>query len=174
MKPYWYGTVSLPRLVAAPTMLKISRLTDYGLLASVYLARNAGQVTAAREIAEFYHLPVPVVTKVLKTLHHGGLVTSHRGVAGGYVFDGDAESITLGTLIEMLEGPWDLTECETYDHEGNATCGIRVACPSRRFMFGINRAVKGAFEQVTLGDLVRGGVPIPVIDKEQFAREAAQ
>lgn len=155
-------------------MLKISRLTDYGLLAGVYLARNGGQVIAAREIAEFYHLPIPAVTKVLKTLHHGGLITSQRGVAGGYVFDGDPESITLGSLIEMLEGPWDLTECETYDHDGNATCAIRVACPSRRFMFGINRAVKGAFEQVTLGDLVRGGMPIPVIDKQQLgAREAA-
>jgi FeS assembly SUF system regulator len=155
-------------------MLKISRLTDYGLLASVFLARNPGQVTSAREIAEFYHLPLPVVTKVLKTLHHGGLVTSHRGVGGGYTFDGDPENITLGQLIAMLEGPWDLTECETFDHDGNATCGIRVACPSRRFMSGINRAVKGAFDQVTLGDLVRGGVPMPVIDKQQFApREAA-
>lgn len=155
-------------------MLKISRLTDYALLAAVYLARQAGRVTSAREIAEFYHLPVPAVTKVLKTLHQGGLIASHRGVGGGYAFDGDAENVTLGQLIEMLEGPWDLTECETYDHDGNATCAIRVACPSRRFMFGINRAVKGAFEQVTLGDLVRGGMPVPVIDKRQLsAREVA-
>ena len=149
-------------------MLKISRLTDYGLLASVYLARHAGRVVAAREIAEFYHLPVPAVTKVLKVLQHGGFVTSQRGVSGGYFFEGDLEAITLGHLIELLEGPWDLTECETFDHEGNATCGIRVACPSRRFMFGINRAIKGAFEQVTLGDLVRGGMPIPLIDKERL------
>jgi FeS assembly SUF system regulator len=155
-------------------MLKISRLTDYGLLASVFLARNAGQVLAAREIAEFYHLPLPAVTKVLKTLHQGGVVTSQRGVGGGYVFEGDAEQITLGHLIEILEGPWDLTECETTDDSGHATCAIRIACPSRRFMFGINRAVKGAFEQVTLGDLIRGGMPLPVIDKQQLSfREAA-
>jgi Rrf2 family protein len=156
-------------------MLKISRLTDYGLLAGVYLARNAGRVVAAREIAEFYHLPLPAVTKVLKILHQGGLVSSQRGVGGGYVFEQDLEGITLGQIIEVLEGPWDLTECETYDHDGNATCAIRVACPSRRFMFGINRAIKGAFEQVTLGDLVRGGVPVPVIDKQSLSaqREAA-
>jgi DNA-binding IscR family transcriptional regulator len=83
--------------------------------------------------------------------------------------------VTLGHLIEALEGPWDLVECETFDDDGHATCAIRVACPSRRFMFGINRAIKGAFEQVTLGDLVRGGMPIPVIDKQQLtAREATQ
>ncbi len=155
-------------------MLKISRLTDYGLLASVYLARRPGRVVSAREVAEFYHLPIPAVTKVLKILNTGGVVGSHRGVGGGYSFEGDIEAVTLGHLIEIFEGPWDLTECETFDHDGNATCSIRVACPSRRFMFGINRTLKGAFEQVTLGDLVRGGMPIPVIDKSQFAvREAA-
>jgi Rrf2 family protein len=156
-------------------MLKISRLTDYGLLAVVYLARHAGEVAAAREIAEFYHLPLPVVTKVLKALHTSGLIRSHRGVGGGYSFDREAEAVTLGQLIEVFEGPWDLVECETFDDDGHATCAIRGACPSRRFMFGINQAVKGAFEQVTLGDLVRGGMPHPVIDKTRLgSREAAQ
>ena len=156
-------------------MLKISRLTDYGLLAAVYLARHSGEVAAAREIAEFYHLPLPVVTKVLKALHTSGVIRSHRGVGGGYSFETDAEAVTLGQLIEVFEGPWDLVECETFDDDGHATCAIRGACPSRRFMFGINRAVKGAFEQVTLGDLVRGGMPNAVIDKSQLGpREAAQ
>ena len=150
-------------------MLKISRLTDYGLLAGVYLARSVGQIVAAREIAEFYHLPLPAVTKVLKTLHQGGIVGSHRGVGGGYSFDGAPEVVTLDRLLEILEGPWDLVECETIDDHGQATCAIRVACPSRRFMFGINRSIKGAFEQVTLGDLVRGAMPVPVIDKQNLA-----
>jgi Rrf2 family protein len=141
-------------------MLKISRLTDYGLLASVYLARKQGKVVAAREIAGFYHLPVPMVTKVLKKLHQGGLINSHRGAGGGYSFDADVEAVTLGHLIEVLEGPWDLTECETTDDTGHAVCAIRIACPSRRFMFGINQAIKGAFEQVSLGDLTRGVLPV--------------
>lgn len=148
-------------------MLKISRLTDYGLLATVYLARKEGQIVASREIAEFYHLPVPAVTKVLKALNGSGLISSHRGVGGGYSFDGDAETVTLGQLIEVLEGPWDLTECETTDDAGHATCAIRIACPSRRFMLGINSAIKGAFEQVTLGDLTRGVMPLPVVDKRE-------
>jgi Rrf2 family protein len=150
-------------------LLKISRLTDYGLLACAYLARNQGQVIAAREIAEFYHLPIPMVTKVLKTLGTSSLIRSHRGVGGGYSFDDDPELVTLGQLIEVLEGPWDLVECEATDDHGLATCAIRRACPSRRFMFGINRAIKGAFEQVTLGDLTRDAMPFPIIDKHTLA-----
>jgi Rrf2 family protein len=140
-------------------MLKISKLTDYGLLAAVYLARKPGEVVAAREVAGFYHLPLPMITKVLKTLQQGGLVRSHRGVGGGYSFEGDSEQVTLGRLVEVLEGPWDLAECETENEQGEALCSIRVACPSRRFVFGINQVVKRAFEQVTLGDLTRGAVP---------------
>lgn len=156
-------------------MLKISKITDYGLLAAVYLARRHGAIVAAREVADFYHLPLPVITKVLKTLHQSGLVRSQRGAGGGYVFDGDAETVTLGQLVEAFEGPWDLVECETFDDHGDATCAIRVACPSRRFMSGINRTIKNAFEQVTLGDLVRGGMPQTIIDKQHLAasREAA-
>jgi Rrf2 family protein len=146
-------------------MLKISRLTDYGLLATIYLARKHGEIVSAREIAGFYQLPIPTITKVLKTLQQGGLVQSHRGVAGGYSFDNDPETVTLGQMLELLEGPWDLVECETTDDKGHALCSIRSGCPSRRFMFGINLAIKGAFEQITLGDLTRGAVPIPLIDK---------
>lgn len=146
-------------------MLKISRFTDYGLLAAVYLARKSGEIVSAREIAAFYHLPAPMVTKVLKTLHQSGVVRSHRGVGGGYSYEGDPAHTTLGQLIEVLEGPWDLVECESTDSLGEAVCSIRVACPSRRLMFGINRAIKGAFEQVTLTDLIRGGMPLSVIDK---------
>jgi Rrf2 family protein len=144
-------------------MLKISRFTDYGLLAAVYLARKSGEIVSAREIATFYHLPAPMVTKVLKALHQASIIQSHRGVGGGYSYDGEPAHTTLGQLVEILEGPWDLVECESTDSQGEAVCSIRVACPSRRMMFGINRAIKGAFEQVTLADLIRGGMPTPII-----------
>ena len=155
-------------------MLKISRVTDYGLLAAAYLARKHGEVIAAREIAEFYHLPLPMITKVLKALNHGGIVSSHRGVGGGYSFDSDAESVTLGDLLDVLEGPWDLVECESFDDEGHAICSIRVACPSRRFMSGINRVIKLAFDRVSLGDLMRGEMPQLYAERSEASVERQQ
>jgi FeS assembly SUF system regulator len=140
-------------------MLKISKLSDYGLLATVYLARHAGRTVSAREVADFYSLPLPVVSKVLKMLQEGGAITSRRGVGGGYTVERDPSSITLAQLLEILEGPWDLVECETLDDHGHAICSIRAGCPSRSFMFGINRSIKSAFDRVTLDDLVRGTFP---------------
>lgn len=139
-------------------MLKISKLTDYGLLAAVYLSRKTGSVIAAREIADFYSLPLPAVSKVLKMLHDGDVVVSHRGVGGGYSLQHDPEQITLGRLLAVLEGPWDLIDCETTNDAGSATCAIH-SCPSRSFMGGINRAIKLAFERVSLADLARGASP---------------
>lgn len=144
-------------------MLKISRLSDYGLLAMVYLSRRPGEVISTREIAHFYALPLPMVSKVLKTLHEGGAITSRRGAIGGYSFEGDPESVTMGQLLEILEGPWDLVECETTRPAGDAVCSIRHDCPSRSFMFGINRAIKHAFDQITLGELERGAFPATAI-----------
>lgn len=140
-------------------MLKISKLTDYGLLAAVFLARRAGEIVAAREIADAYSLPLPAVSKVLKSLHEGGVIASHRGVGGGYSLTVDPEAASLGWLLEVLEGPWDLVECDTVDRKGKAACSIRSCCSSRGFMSGINRTIKNAFEQVTLADLVRGVAP---------------
>ena len=137
-------------------MLKISKVTDYGLLAAVYLARKKGEVVAAREVSDFYSLPLPVISKVLKVLHDGEVITSHRGVGGGYSLQSNPESVTLGRLLEVLEGPWELIDCETLDDHGQAVCAIRSCCPSRSFMSNINRAIKHAFDQVTLSDLVQG------------------
>lgn len=150
-------------------MLKISRTTDYGLLAVVYLARHMGEVISAREVAEFYSLPLPMVAKVLKVLHEGRVIVSRRGVGGGYVFDGDPETVTLGKMLEVMEGPWDFVACESLDSLGHGVCSIRMDCPSRGFMFGINRAIKDAFEQITLSDLLRGTSPSPAIEAKLAA-----
>jgi hypothetical protein len=41
-------------------------------------------------------------------------------------------------------------------------------------MFGINRTIKGAFEQVTLGDLSRGMMPLAVVPREELAQMVKQ
>src|SRR5260221_2752240 len=108
-------------------MLKISKLTDYGLLASVYLARKHGEVVSARDIAAFYQLPLPMITKVLKTLHQGGVIESQRGVSGGYAFTRDHETITLPHPIARFDVAWGHGSDVNHNHNGHGHLPIPQA-----------------------------------------------
>ena len=56
-------------------MLRISKLTDYGIVLLARFAREApGTTLTAREMSESTALPHPVVSKMLKTLAAAGLL----------------------------------------------------------------------------------------------------
>ena len=66
-------------------MFKISRMTDYGVVVMAQLAQASDAVVVtAPDLAAAAGLPAPSVAKILKSLTRSGLVTSHRGINGGY------------------------------------------------------------------------------------------
>src|SRR2546428_7734506 len=65
-------------------MIRLSKLTDYGLVLMSYAARNKGRtVHTARELSLESGLPLPTVSKLLKLLLQAGFLVSHRGINGG-------------------------------------------------------------------------------------------
>ena len=110
-------------------MLKVSKLTDYGigLMASLARQESAKPVTA-RDLAAETGLPLPTVSKLLKTLSGADLLNSTRGAAGGYALARRPEDISLAEMFEALEGPMALTECSGTDGGGceiESTCGLK-------------------------------------------------
>ena len=100
-------------------MIRLSRLTDYGIVLMAHLAsREAGTTHNAREVAAEAGLPLPVVSKILKALARDGLLESQRGSKGGYSLSRAPEEITVPEMISALEGPIGLTECT--QHPGEA------------------------------------------------------
>ena len=109
-------------------MLRLSKRTDYALIAMRHLALNADRGSAsAREIAEEYHVPVELLAKVLQRLVRQGLLASHQGINGGYQLARSAAAITVADVIEAIDGPLTVTACSEVDESCNqyATCGIR-------------------------------------------------
>ena len=92
-------------------MLTLTRKTDYALISLTHLAQNPGVCTSAREIAELYHMPLPLLMNVLKLLTGRGFVKSVRGPRGGYTLAQSAESISLSDTIRAVEGPIKLVRC---------------------------------------------------------------
>jgi FeS assembly SUF system regulator len=142
-------------------MIRMSKLTDYGIVLLVQLAvldrasgdrTDAGATHNARALAEETHLPLPVVSKLLKTLAREGVLASHRGAKGGYSLARRPETLSVAEIIRMLEGPIALTECGV--HPGQ--CAQETSCSVRAPWQRINEVIAGALQDVTLAELLPG------------------
>ncbi len=131
-------------------MFRLTKQADYGIVLMTQLA-SSGQA-AAGELAMQTHLPAPMVSKILKLLARAGLLVSHRGVNGGYELAREAVEISVADVILALEGPIALTECSEHsDHE----CCYEASCRVRENWRRINRAVRGALEDITIAEMAR-------------------
>ncbi len=131
-------------------MIRISRLTDYGIVLMSHMAAHAERVHNASEVASEAHLPLPTVSKLLRLLAKEELLESHRGVKGGYGLARRPEDVTLGSIIKALEGPIAITTC-TNDSPGE--CEHESLCPVRSHWHLINLAVRQALDSITLADM---------------------
>ena len=135
-------------------MLRMTRLTDYGIVLMTHFARHPERLTRnAPELAAAAHLPQPTVSKILKILAREGLLTPHRGAKGGFSLARPAEGITVADVITALEGPIALTECSTHDR-----CDIEALCPVVTNWRRINRAVLDALRGISLAEMAS---PLP-------------
>ena len=75
-------------------MLRITKQTDYGIVLLTRMAAEPERQLNAPELAAEAQLPLPTVSKILKLLARDGLLTSHRGVKGGYTLSRPPGRIT--------------------------------------------------------------------------------
>lgn len=135
-------------------MLRLSREADYGLIALMYMAaRPEGRLAYRREIAEAHGIPTEFLAKVLQKLARVGLIRSYRGTQGGYALARTPAEITLADVVEAVEGPVALVECqcESYDCEQERSCNVKHA------LTGVQREIRRVLACVSLVDIERGG-----------------
>src|SRR5260370_37804735 len=110
-------------------MIRMNKLTDYGIVLLTHLAREGNSpIHSARDLAESSHLPAPTVNKLLKKLSQARLLTSQRGVNGGYTLARDPAEISVAEAISALEGPIAITACSS---SGVGLCSLQQICPNR-------------------------------------------
>jgi len=134
---------------AQSRMLKIGKLTDYGVVVLDQLARAGAVKQSTESIGEATGLPLPTVRKVMKALVDGGLVIAQRGSKGGYRLARAPEQIRILDVVQAFEGPVALTECSTEDHQ----CDITAHCSLSSSWGGINTLMMRVLARVTLEDI---------------------
>ena len=151
-------------------MIRLNRLTDYGVVLLVQMSRHPEVVMTAPQIAQASSLPLPTVAKVLKQLATAKLVRSQRGAAGGYLLARPPEAVTAAEIITALEGPIAITACVD---GAPMPCEVETSCPIRGHWNKVNGAIRGALQQVTLADLAEEPAGCPTVALLMPAAEAA-
>ena len=135
-------------------MIRISRLTDYGIVLMSYVAAHPDRIHTATEVAGGARLPLPTVSKLLRLLATEELLTSQRGVKGGYGLARPPAQISLADIVGALEGPIALTLCTDETH---SDCEYEQRCPMRGHWQKINHAIRQALESIPLSEM---GTPL--------------
>jgi FeS assembly SUF system regulator len=134
-------------------MIRITKQTDYGVVLLTHLASTPERPVNAPELAGETHLPLPMVSKILKLLVREGLLASHRGVKGGYSLSRPPEEISMAEVVAALEGPIAITECID-DLSG---CSHSSLCPVRGRWHRINAALREALGEISLAEMAETG-----------------
>lgn len=135
-------------------MLRISKLADYGTVIMAYLAHHPAQPHNARQVAHRTHLTLPMVSKILKILTRENLLTSRRGLKGGYALARPAAEITMVNIIDAMDGGVALTECT----HGKGLCHVEHFCTLQHNWQMITEAIRKTLAGVSLADILK---PLP-------------
>ena len=131
-------------------MFKLSKKSDYGLIAVKHLAMHRRQhACSANEIAEEYGISVTLMAKVLQKLARQGLVGATYGSSGGYQLAKEPSQISALDVISAIDGPVLITSCVTSHGACDATDRCTVREPLRR----VNESIMHVLSTVTISQM---------------------
>jgi Rrf2 family cysteine metabolism transcriptional repressor len=87
-------------------MISITTKSPYAVLALVELGRSGGSdPVPIGELARRREVPVQFLEQLFAVLRRAGVISSQRGVKGGYRFARPPEEVTVLEIVELLDGP---------------------------------------------------------------------
>lgn len=85
-------------------MISVTSKSRYAVVALAELARAGDRPVPIAQVAERRGMPVQFLEQLFSTLRRGGLLTSQRGVRGGYTLARPAEEISVLDVVQALDG----------------------------------------------------------------------
>lgn len=149
-------------------MRRLSKKTQYSLRALYALARTYQEgPRLIGDLADEEKIPKKFLEQILLSLKNRGLVESKKGRGGGYYLAKPPDTITLGSVIRMMEGPLAPLPCasETAFRKCDECVDVET-CGTRLVMRDVRDAMAAILDQTTLTMVVQ-----KVTDAEQRQHE---
>ncbi len=127
----------------------ISQTVEYALRAIVTIAQHEGQPCTAKKLAEITQVPLPYLSKLMQGLVRGGMVTSQRGLHGGFLLTRDPGNLTILDVVNVVEPIKRILHCplNIQSHGTNL-------CPLHRRLDNAIAATEKVFRETTVAQML--------------------
>ncbi len=134
-------------------MLRLSTKGQYGVRAMFEIAKNykKGPLTI-REIAKRQGVSVAYLEQLLNRLRKANFIKSHKGPGGGYVLCKKPEEISVGMILNTLEGPVAIAQCLD---PLTKRCSRIEGCVTRLLWKSLGEKIEYFLETISLKDLLK-------------------
>lgn len=130
--------------------MKLSTKGRYGVKAMADLAINYGtgpisikSISSRQNISEYY------LEQLFSALRKVNLIKSIRGSGGGYILGREPKDITVYEVLDVLEGPIEISTCLD-----NSLCTNVECCATRLVWKKIKDSIDSVTSSITLQDIV--------------------
>lgn len=149
-------------------MLKINKKVEYALMALKYMSQKSDhELTSAREVCDSFGTPFDTTAKVMQALNGAGILSSVKGIKGGYGLEKSLRQISYMELVELIEGKRPESLC----FNAKGLCELHDKCNIVTPIDQLNNLLSRYLETLTLDELFSGNLTVPVL-KDQAQRES--
>ena len=135
-------------------MLKLSKKTEYALMAVKYMAVNQnGKCITVKEIADTYGISFQLLAKLMQKPVRNSVIESQQGTKGGYRLNKSADSILLLDIINAIEENYGLTDCMESEIPENG-CARANCCTIRDPLAKVQNKINRIFSETTIGQIL--------------------
>lgn len=134
----------------------ITMKTKYALKALCRLALSqTGEPVLIADIAEAENIPRKFLELILGELKQHGILQSRKGRGGGYLLAKNPDTITVASVLRVLDGPIAPVPCLSRTaYQRCAECVDEATCGVRLILKDAHAASLQVLENTTLADMV--------------------
>ena len=133
--------------------MKLSTRGEYAARALMDLALHGEEgPVKIRDIAARQEIPNKYLENILLALQRAGITRSKRGARGGYYLARPAESITIGEVVRIMDGPLAPIHCVSVS--AYERCPREATCELKRVWQEVRDAIAGILDNTTFADVV--------------------
>ncbi|HBN84228.1 MAG TPA: Rrf2 family transcriptional regulator [Clostridiales bacterium] len=130
--------------------MKLSTKGIYGVMAVLDLTLHQSEgYISLRSVAERHQLSESYMEQLFSTLRKKGILSGARGSQGGYALKKNPKDITVGMVLEALEGSLKPVDCTA----GKKSCDRYELCVTRVVWERIEGAIRDVTDRITFEDL---------------------